>query len=655
MASGEKESGKRPVRVDTSLHHIHQDKLQSELLYERGRSEMYLDLAGFMILGLDLEGKIEVLNRKGCEIIGCDEPPIGRSWFDFIPERMRKEIMEAFRLLREGDGLVKEYENMIVRANGEERLISWRNTVLRDKEGKVIGTLSSGEDITEHRKREEELRAAKDILESLIDYANAPIVVWDPAHLITGFNHAFEHLTGYRAEEVYGRSIELLFPEDSVGWSLTMIDRTSKGEHWDSVEIPILRKDGTVRTILWNSATLFSPVGSRILMTIAQGQDITDRKKAEKALKESEERFHTLADNVPQLEWMADGTGYIVWYNKQWYDYTGTTPEQMEGWGWQSVHDPEMLPKVVEKWKSSISTGQPFHMVFPLRGADGIFRPFLTRILPVKNEQGEVVRWFGTNTDITEELEIRRRLEHSNAELQQFAYVSSHDLQEPLRMVVSYLTLLERKYRDINDPNAKEYIRGAMEGGLRMRNLIDDLLEYSRVDSRAKEFTMVNMSEVLVSTIKLLKVPIEESKADILIGPMPSILGDEAQLVQLMQNLIGNSIKFRTAERPIINVSAESGTREWIFKIKDNGIGLNPEYSEKIFQMFQRLHTKEEYPGTGVGLAIAKKIVERHGGRIWVESEEGKGASFFFTILKAKADLPREETSLGLSVPVKFE
>ena len=197
----------------------------------------------------------------------------------------------------------------------------------------------------------------------------------------------------------------------------------------------------------------------------------------EEALKDSEERFRTLADNVPQLEWMADETGFIFWYNKQWYDYTGTTPEQMEGWGWQSVHDPEELPKVLEQWKGSLATGQPFDMVFPLRGADGIFHPFLTRILPVKDDNGKVVHWFGTNTDITEELEMRRSLERSNAELQQFAYLASHDLQEPLRMVISYLALLDRKYKTELDFQAKEYIDHAVNGGTRMRQLIDDLLE----------------------------------------------------------------------------------------------------------------------------------------------------------------------------------
>ena len=227
-----------------------------------------------------------------------------------------------------------------------------------------------------------------------------------------------------------------------------------------------------------------------------------------------------------------------------------------------------------------------------------------------------------------------KKLERSNAELQQFAYVASHDLQEPLRMVISYLTLLDKKYKGELDSQAKEYITHAVEGGARMRRLIDDLLEYSRIESRTNVFAPVDMKKVMESTIKVLKAPIEESKADIRIEPMPTISGDRSQMQQVMQNLISNSLKFKGPDRPLVNISAIDGKKEWTFSVKDNGIGLNTEYSDKIFQMFQRLHNQDQYPGTGVGLAIVKKIVERHGGRIWVESEEGKGATFSFTIPK---------------------
>jgi len=233
--------------------------------------------------------------------------------------------------------------------------------------------------------------------------------------------------------------------------------------------------------------------------------------------------------------------------------------------------------------------------------------------------------------DVTERVESEMELKRSNAELQQFAYVASHDMQEPLRMVINYLSLLEIRLKNQLDPKAEEYISFAVKGGARMRQLIDDLLEYSRVDIE-KEFAPVKMDEVVSRTLGLLNMPIMESGAEITVGPLPTIMADESQMIQVMQNLVGNAIKFRGKMPSKISISASQGSREWTFSITDNGIGLNMKYAERIFQMFQRLHSMEEYPGTGVGLAVTKKIIERHGGKIWVESEEGKGATFFFTI-----------------------
>jgi light-regulated signal transduction histidine kinase (bacteriophytochrome) len=202
-------------------------------------------------------------------------------------------------------------------------------------------------------------------------------------------------------------------------------------------------------------------------------------------------------------------------------------------------------------------------------------------------------------------------------------------------MVISYLTLVEKRYRDKLDPEVQEFVRTAIDGGLRMKALIDDLLAYSRIDSHHNTLTPTDMNKVVAGTIGALAVAIRESKADIVVEPLPIIIADESQMLQVIQNLISNAIKFRGPEPPVIHISAVAQGKEWIFLVKDYGIGLNEAYSEKIFVMFQRLHTKEEYPGTGIGLAIVKKIVDRHGGRIWVESEEDKGATFFFTIPKA--------------------
>jgi light-regulated signal transduction histidine kinase (bacteriophytochrome) len=223
-------------------------------------------------------------------------------------------------------------------------------------------------------------------------------------------------------------------------------------------------------------------------------------------------------------------------------------------------------------------------------------------------------------------------LEHSNKELEQFAYVASHDLQEPLRMVSSYTQLLERRYKDKLDADAKEFIAYAVDGANRMQRLIQDLLAYSRVSSRGSPLTPADCNAVLGQVRINLSVAIEENNARVTHDELPIVMADETQLVQVFQNLIGNAIKFCSEEPPRIYVSAEKNEKEWIFSVRDNGMGIDPQYHERIFVIFQRLQGKGEYPGTGIGLAICKRIIERHGGRIWVESEPGKGSTFYFTI-----------------------
>ena len=231
-------------------------------------------------------------------------------------------------------------------------------------------------------------------------------------------------------------------------------------------------------------------------------------------------------------------------------------------------------------------------------------------------------------------------LKRSNADLQQFAYVASHDLQEPLRMVSSYTQLLARRYRGKLDSDADEFIGYAVDGANRMQTLIKDLLAYSRVTAQGKVFERVDCNGLLEEVLSNLRVADEQNRAVVTHDPLPTVMADRGQLGQLFQNLIGNAIKFRGEEPPQIHVSAEQRTGEWFFSVRDNGIGVGPQYAERIFIIFQRLHNREEYPGTGIGLAICKKIVERHGGRIWVVSHTGQGATFHFTLPIVCRDLP---------------
>jgi two-component system, chemotaxis family, sensor kinase Cph1 len=265
-------------------------------------------------------------------------------------------------------------------------------------------------------------------------------------------------------------------------------------------------------------------------------------------------------------------------------------------------------------------------------GSEKGFRSTLTDVTELKKAEEALIK---ARNEL--ELEVQARteeLQKSNAELRQFAYVASHDLQEPLRMVISYLTLLEDHYQDKLDEDGSEFIHYAVDGGKRMKALIDDLLAYSRIENKGRNFAPVNMNEVMENVVDGLTISMQENGASIILDTMPTIWADESQMLQLMQNLVSNAIKFHGPDRPVVHVSATEQERGWTFSVRDNGIGLSMEYSERIFQMFQRLHSRDRFPGSGVGLAIVKKVVERQGGKIWVESEEGKGATFFFTVPK---------------------
>jgi PAS domain S-box-containing protein len=257
----------------------------------------------------------------------------------------------------------------------------------------------------------------------------------------------------------------------------------------------------------------------------------------------------------------------------------------------------------------------------------------------VRDRRGKVIGMQVVANDIAErkkaEAALARQAEEmarSNAELEQFAYVASHDLQEPLRMMASFAQLLAKRYKDRLDTDADEFIDYIVDGAARMQHLINDLLTYSRVGTRSKDFAPTDCGAVVGTACANLRMAIEETGAVIATGRLPVVMADERQLVQLLQNLLGNAIKFHGDAPVRVEIGAERRGNHWRFWVRDNGIGIEPQYVERIFLIFQRLHGRGKYPGTGIGLAVAKKIVECHGGRIWVESEPGKGSTFYFTL-----------------------
>jgi PAS domain S-box-containing protein len=363
------------------------------------------------------------------------------------------------------------------------------------------------------------------------------------------------------------------------------------------------------------------------------GIDITDRQHAEAQLLASEEKFRTLADNMSQFAWMTDETGWISWYNRRWYDYTGTTFEDMQGTGWEKLYHPGHLDRVVRHFRKCLETGEPWEDTFQIRSKTGEYRWFLSRAVPIRDEGGKIRRWFGTNTDITERLETERQLRSANRDLEQFAYSASHDLQEPLRTVKIYSELLGNRYQDRLDGNALTFMQYIRKGATRMETLVQDLLAYTQTINFERPAEKSDSKEALDAALSDLSHAIHETGAAITSGPLPLLSVHNGHLRQLFQNLIGNAIKYRSPERrPLIQVGAEQHNGNWIFAVSDNGIGIDPAYKTTIFGLFKRLHTNDEYSGTGIGLAICQRIVDRYHGRIWVDSEPGRGSTFRFEL-----------------------
>jgi PAS domain S-box-containing protein len=507
-------------------------------------------------------------------------------------------------------------------------------------------------EITERKQAEEALRETNEYLENLFNHANAPIIVWDNHFHITRFNGAFEALTGRRASEVTGKSLEILFPPAHVKSSMNLIKKTLKGERWEVVEIEILHVEGSIRTVLWNSATILALDGKTPIATIAQGQDITERKRAEEALTESEKKLRTLFETMSEGIVYEDHAGNIISANPAAERLLGLSLDQMQGRTsldprWQSIHeDGSPFPGETHSLRVAAMTGKPGHDEI-----QGIYNPksgtyiwlninSTPEFLPGEKEP---YRAYAVFRDITERKQAEKQLkalnenlERSNRELEQFAYVASHDLQEPLRMVSSYTQLLEQRYKDKLDQDAQDFIGYAVDGANRMQRLIQDLLEYSRITTRGQPLALLDSHEVLGEAIKNLQVAIQESGALVTSNDLPIVLGDRTQIVQVFQNLIGNGIKFQRPDvAPLIHISTEDDlhdNRFRLFRVSDNGIGIEPRHFNRLFEIFQRLNSKKEYPGTGIGLALCKRIIERHGGRIWVESEPGKGSTFLFTL-----------------------
>ncbi len=365
-----------------------------------------------------------------------------------------------------------------------------------------------------------------------------------------------------------------------------------------------------------------------------------NHKIVEADLKKERNFSSAFFDIVGALVMVLDSKGKIIQFNRTCQTITGYSIEEVrDKYFWDFFTVPEEVDKVKTAFKELQTGRYPNEYENYWRIKDGSLRLISWSNTEILKSDGTIEYVISSGIDITGRKETEEALKkkiqelaRSNTELEQFAYVASHDLQEPLRMVTSFVQLLARRYKGHLDDDADEFIAYAVDGANRMKELINDLLTYSRVSSKGKEFKETNCASVINHVLNNLRLLIKEDDVIITCDELPTVIADSSQLVQIFQNLINNAIKFRSSKQTQIHIGAQDGGKERLFYVKDNGIGIEPEYFERIFSIFQRLHDKDNYPGTGIGLAICKKIVERHGGHIWLESEPGNGSTFYFTI-----------------------
>ena len=584
-------------------------------------------------------GIFEGLDYRGVRVLANIRPVPGTPWFMIA----KVDLNEIFSELKYRSAIIIIITLLLILFFGIG--ISW---LYNNRQKNIYRKLL--ETGTKLQESQEEFRS------TLYSIGDA-VITTDITGCIRNMNVVAENLTGWKESDVVGRIIENIF-------------NIVNEESHEKVENPVQRviKEGLI-VGLANHTLLISKDGKEIPIadsgaSIRNGKgditgvvlvfrDQTQERIIQKTLRESEEKFRIMANSMPQLAWVAHADGFIYWYNQRWYDYTGTKPEQMEGWGWQIVHDPAVLPKVMENWTESIAAGQPFEMSFPLRGADGLFRTFLTRVEPWKDSEGLVVQWFGTNTDVESlkqaEGEIKRlnaeleyrvvqrtaQLEASNKELEAFSYSVSHDLRAPLRHVSGYVELINKRFQSDLPQKGQHYLNSIADSVRIMGILIDDLLQFSKTGRMEMHQSDFNMNEIVKEVRESLSQDNPDRKIEWVEGELPFVNGDEAMLRLVWINLLSNAVKFtRPRKKARIEIGFSKAKKELVFFVRDNGVGFDMQYSHKLFGVFQRLHLTEEFEGTGIGLANVQRIVLRHGGRTWAEAEPDKGAVFYFSIPK---------------------
>jgi len=606
------------------------------------------ELRFFFDLSLDLlcianfEGRFTHVNPAWVKALGYTREELTSvPYVTFIHPDDRIATDDETDHLNEG-GLTLSFENRYRRKDGSYIWLLWR--AKPDVERRLI--FATARDITRQKEIEQELRHTTQLQKAILDSANFTIISTDTSGIIQTFNAEAQRLLGYAPEEVIGKTTPILFHEPAEVARHAVALSHELGRHIEpgleafmikarlglpeENEWTYIRKDGTKYPGLSSVTTLRDEKG-RITGLLGVARDITERKLAEREKQETEARLKAILDNATAVIFMKDLEGRYLVANNRWIELFSTDQKGPLGLTDKEVFPPELAHAFREADAAVIAAGEPMIMEEVAPHKDGL-HTYLSIKFPLRDAAGKINAVGGIATDITDRKRAEEELHRSNLDLEQFAYVASHDLQEPLRMVTSYLQLLERRYKSSLNEEAQEFMHTAIDGAARMRSLIQDLLAYSRVGRMGHALQPTDCNRLLKTVLGDLKLTIGESGATVTHEHLPTVQADETQLAQVFQNLISNAIKFHGQAPPVVHISVKARNGDWIFAVRDNGIGIEAKFFDRIFVIFQRLHGREAYEGTGIGLALCKRIIERHGGKIWVESKFEQGTTFYFSL-----------------------